>query len=210
MSTQKTEDLGAVYGADSPEAARRLYDDWSGGYDAENLAKGFWLPFAAAGMFARQMGRAEGPVLDAGCGTGLVGQSLALMGYGPITGSDLSDDMMAQAGRTGAYAGFQQADMGAGLPFADDAFAGFTCVGAFGPGHAPPDSLAHLARVTRKGGAGVFNVVEATCEAQGFPAAIAALEERGVWRVIERSRAFRAYLLKEPDLLVRLYAVEML
>ncbi|RKF17242.1 class I SAM-dependent methyltransferase [Roseovarius spongiae] len=208
--TQKTEDLDAVYGATSPEAARKLYDDWSGSYDAENLAKGFWLPIVAAGFFARHMGRTEGPLLDAGCGTGLVGQSLALMGYGPITGSDLSDDMMEIAARTGAYAGFQRADMGAGLPFDDAAFAGFTCIGAFGPGHAPPQSLEHLARALRPGGIGVFNVVEATHEEQGFPAVIAALEEADVWRVAERSRAFRAYLLKEPELLVRMFAVERL
>lgn len=206
----KPEDLDAVYGATTPEASRRIYDDWSGSYDAENLAKGFWLPIVAAGVFARHMGRAEGPVLDAGCGTGLVGQSLDLMGYGPITGCDLSPEMIRMAGRTGAYADFAEANMGAGLPFDDAAFTGFTCIGAFGPGHAPPESLEHLARVTCPGGIGVFNVVEATSEEQGFGRMIKALEERGLLRLEERSRPFRAYLLAEPELIVRIYAVRRL
>jgi len=208
--TRKSEDLDAVYGATTPEASRRLYDDWSGSYDAENLAKGFWLPIVAAGVFARHMGRTQGPVLDAGCGTGLVGQSLDLMGYGPITGCDLSPEMIRMAAGTGAYAGFTEADMGAGLPFDDAAFTGFTCIGSFGPGHAPPESLEHLARVTCPGGIGVFNVVSATCEEQGFPQKINALVQDGILHVEERSRPFRAYLLAEPELIVRIYAVRRL
>ncbi|QIE46985.1 class I SAM-dependent methyltransferase [Pseudohalocynthiibacter aestuariivivens] len=207
---QNTEDLDAVYGATTPEASRRLYDDWSDSYDAENLAKGFWLPIVAAGVYARHMGRAEGAVLDAGCGTGLVGQSLSLMGYGPITGCDLSPEMIRMAEGTGAYAGFAEADMGAGLPFDDAAFTGFTCIGSFGPGHAPPESLEHLMRVTCPGGIGVFNVIEATYKEQGFGQMIKSLEERGLLRVEERSRPFRAYLLAEPELITRIYAVRRL
>ena len=99
--------------------------------------------------------------------------------------------------------------MGAGLPFDDGHFAGFTCFGSFGPGDAPPDSLEHLARVTRKGGVGVFNVVEATYEEQGFPALIYRLCADGVWQVEESTAPLRAYLLAEADLLVRCYAVRM-
>ncbi|MDX1785897.1 MAG: class I SAM-dependent methyltransferase, partial [Roseovarius sp.] len=89
-------------------------------------------------------------------------------------------------------------------------FTGFTCIGSFGPGHAPPESLEHLARVTCPGGIGVFNVVSATCEEQGFPQKINALVQDGILHVEERSRPFRAYLLAEPELIVRIYAVRRL
>lgn len=208
--TARTEDLDDVYGAKSPEESRRIYDLWSSSYDADNLARGFRLPGLGAACLARYMGQTDGPLLDAGCGTGLVGETLELLGYGPITGCDLSDEMIAEARKTGAYAGFRQADMGQSLPFDDDAFAGFACIGSFGPGHAPPESLIHLARVTRPGGYGVFNLIEHSYEEQGFPAVMDGLSKDGKWEVVRRSDRFLPFLLGEPDLWSRLYVVRML
>ena len=157
---------------------------------------------------ARYLGPAAGSVLDAACGTGLVGESLALLGY-RLTGCDVSPRMLAAAQRTGAYAALAQGDLAA-LPFADNAFAGFIAMGATGPGHAPPAALAELARVTRPGGVGVFSLREDTFEAQGFPSAIEALGAARIWREVHRTDAFRAYLLGEPHLFSRVVTVEIL
>jgi len=207
---QNSDDLEHVYGAASPEESRQAYDKWSSNYDEDNLSNGFWLPMLAAGCLARHIGQESGPLLDAGCGTGLVGKSLAIMGYGPITGCDLSPEMVGVAEKTGAYSGFEIANMGESLPFADDAFAGFSCIGSFGPGHAPPTSLIHLARVIRPGGIGVFNLIEASYDEQGFPPIMDELTKTKKWRMREKSPAFPAFLLSEPDLLTRIYVVEML
>ncbi len=203
-------DLDDVYGAKSPEEQQANYDKWSASYDADNLSKGFRLPSLGAGMLASYLGRTHGPILDAGCGTGLVGETLMLMGYFHIFGCDISPEMMARAEKTGAYAGFEQADMGAGLPYEDDHFAGFVCVGSFGPGHAPPSTLTHLARVTRPGGYGVFNLIEETYEEQGFPEVMDALAAEGVWEVVHKTPPFLPFLLGEPDLWARAYVVRML
>lgn len=204
-----TQDLDDVYGAKTPEESRAAYDKWSASYDADTIANGYRLPFLAAGMLASFLGRSHGPILDAGCGTGLVGESLMLMGYHHITGCDLSPEMIVRAEKTGAYAGFEQADMGAGLPFVDDHFAGFVCVGSFGPGHAPPATLTHLARVLRPGGVGVFNLLEETFEDQGFPPVMQALEGK-TWEVIHTTPPFLPFLLSEPDLWSRIYVVRRL
>lgn len=206
----KSEDLDGVYGAKSPDEARTLYDDWSGSYDADNLAKGFRLPALGAGLLASHIGRTRGPILDAGCGTGLVGETLMVMGYMHVFGCDLSKDMMARANETGAYSGFEQADMGEGLPYADDHFAGFVCVGSFGPGHAPPSTLTHLARVTRPGGYGVFNLLEHSYVDQGFPPVMEKLTADGAWEVAQVTPPFRPFMLGEPDLYSRAYVVKML
>lgn len=204
-----SEDLDDVYGAKTPEEARAVYDKWSASYDADTIARGYRLPFLAAGLLAGFLGRARGPILDAGCGTGLVGESLMLMGYRNITGCDLSPEMVARAEKTGAYAGFELADMGAGLPFDDGSFAGFVCVGSFGPGHAPPATLTHLARVLRRGGVGVFNLLEATYEEQGFPAVMEALAG-DAWEVMHTTPPFLPFLLAEPDLWSRAHVVRAL
>jgi SAM-dependent methyltransferase len=206
----KSQDLDKVYGAKTKDESRAAYNGWSASYDAENIAKGFRLPALCAGLLARHLGGENGPILDAGCGTGLVGETLAILGYGPITGCDLSTGMMARAAQTGAYADFAEADMGTALPFADGHFAGFTCVGAFGPGHAPPATLRHLVRVTRPGGVGVFNVVEATWRDQGFPQMMEQLTDDGLWRVEQVTEPFRAYLLAEPEVATRAFAVRIL
>jgi ubiquinone/menaquinone biosynthesis C-methylase UbiE len=207
--TSHKEILESVYGAETPEQSRAAYDQWSTSYDADNLAKGFRLPALGAAMLARHLGVSEEPVLDAACGTGLVGETLAVLGYGPITGCDLSPEMIDAARKTGAYAGFTQANMAEVLPFEDDTFAGFTCIGAFGPGHAPPESLYELARVTRPGGVGVFNLLTASWEAQGFPRVIEALTSQGVCEEVEISRPFRPYLLAEPELRSRLHVMRV-
>ena len=102
------------------------------------------------------------------------------------------------------------ANMAESLPFPDDSFAAFTCIGAFGPGHAPPASLNELARVTRPGGIGVFNLISATWEEQGFPAVIDALKDAGRWEQVQVSAHFRPYLLGEPELWSRLHVMRML
>lgn len=205
----QTEDLDDVYGAKTPEEARAIYDNWSSSYDADNLSKGFRLPFLAAGLLASYLGRSHGPILDAGCGTGLVGETLMLMGYHHIFGCDLSPRMIAEAERRGAYSGFEQVDMGAGLPWEDNHFAGFVCVGSFGPGHAPPSTLRHLARVTRAGGYGVFNLLEHSYVEQGFPPVMNELSTGGTWEVRHVTPPFRPFLAGEPELLSRAYVVKM-
>lgn len=204
-----TENLDGVYGARTPEEARAIYDDWSSSYDADNLARGFRLPFVAAGLLAGWIGRGQGPILDAGCGTGLVGETLKLMGYGHVFGCDLSPAMLARARRTGAYSGLQAADMGATLPWPDDHFAAFACIGSFGPGHAPPRTLDHLVRVTRPGGYGVFNLLEATWQAQGFAQVMERLAAEDKWQVVHVSPPFLPYLLAEPELWTRAYVVRV-
>lgn len=208
--TRDPEDLSDVYGAETPEQSRAIYNDWAQSYDADNLARGFRLPALGAAMFARFMGLSDGPVLDAACGTGLVAESLRILGYGPITGCDLSPGMLAAARTTGHYAELVEAEMGSGLPFADDRFAGFICVGAFGPGHAPPESLIHLTRVTRPGGVGVFNLLDATWQAQGFQSVLESLVDSCQIRIEQRSGPFLPFLLAEPDLWSRLYVIRCL
>lgn len=204
-----TEDLGDVYGAKTPDQARKIYDKWSSQYDLDNLSRGFRLPALGAGLLARHLGVCEGPVLDACCGTGLVGETLKLLGYDAISGCDLSPDMMAIAGQTGAYSDLQEANAGQKLPFEDNQFAGFVCVGSFGPGHAPPSTLTHLARVTRPGGYGVFNLLEETYVDQGFPAVMDTLVQTGTWQVVYTTDPFLPFLIAEPDLWSRAYVVRL-
>lgn len=76
--------------AGSPDArtARATYEAWAPRYDAENLGAGFRLPFVATSLLARHLPPGGGSILDGACGTGLVGESLGLLGYGGLVGVD--------------------------------------------------------------------------------------------------------------------------
>jgi SAM-dependent methyltransferase len=94
-----------------------------------------------------------GPVLDLGCGTGLLAQRIAAAGY-DVTGLDPSRGMLRQLRRrrpdVGAIAG-----SGTALPFADDSFALTYCVAVMHHVADPTavrQTLIEMARVTRPGG----------------------------------------------------------
>jgi len=206
----KTEYLEGVYGAKTPGESREAYAAWAASYDADTLAQGYTVPSLGAAFLARHAARDDGPVLDAGCGTGQVGQFLRALNFAEVVGADLSPDMLAVARATGAYARLIEQDLSQPIPEPDGAFAAVGCFGAFGPGHAPPRSLEELARVTRPGGVVVFNVREDSYDAQGFAAKMADMAAQGLWRERERSPAVRAFLLTEPELVVRVFVFEVL
>lgn len=208
MQTEKVS-LAEAFREKSPDEARQLYDDWATSYERDNLSKGYRTPWMAAAYAARHLKEGAGPILDVGCGTGLVGEALSVLGYGPITGSDLSPEMLGVARSRGAYADLDIQDLGLPLPYPDHHFAAFTCIGSYGPGHAPPSSLRELVRVTRVAGIGIFSLAEVGRAVQEFAPVIQRLIDEGRWRLRAKSPAFRPYMIDEPDLVTRLHVYEI-
>ena len=202
--------LDDVYTKAAEQGADALYREWAEGYDADNAAKGFHLPYLIAALVARYVPVDAGPILDAGAGTGQVGRALRVLGYANLTAIDLSPEMLEVAAVTGSYTSTRVMRLGEKLDFETGAFAATTCVGSFGVGHAPPESLHELARVTQKGGYMIFNVVENVWVDQGFPDLIDEMVQAGVWELVESPQPYRAYFLAEPDLLVRPFVFQIL
>jgi hypothetical protein len=73
--------LGAVYEAATAEEVARLYDGWASTYDAEMAVAGYRHPSICLALLARHVPAGSAPVLDAGAGTGLVGEWLGIIGY---------------------------------------------------------------------------------------------------------------------------------
>lgn len=184
--TQANTHLGGVYGAGSAEEVAALYDGWAGTYEADMAKAGYRHPAIALALLSRHCPAGAAPLLDAGCGTGLAGEWLGILGFADVHALDISPGMLAVARAKGVYSGFTQAALGETLPFADDAFASVISAGVFTTGHVGAEGLDELIRVTRPGGVLVLTVKRALWDA-GFGVRVAALARDGRISVIDET-----------------------
>jgi predicted TPR repeat methyltransferase len=176
--------LGAVYGAADRAEVAAAYDAWAATYEAEMRQAGYRHPSIVLALLARHL-PPGGPVLDAGAGTGLLGEWLGLVGYAPVEALDLSEGMLAVAAAKGVYARLTRAALGDPLPFADAAFAGIVAAGVFTTGHVGAEALPELARIARPD-APFVATVKTTLWDDGFAAAAAAAG----WRLAETTAPY--------------------
>ena len=181
--------LGGVYDAKTPEEVARLYDGWSETYDADMSAAGYRHPTICLALLARYLPRGAAPVLDAGAGTGLIGEWLTITGYPEIEALDLSLGMLAVAEKKGVYSKLHCLALGGDLPFADGAFAGIVCAGVFTTGHVGAEGLDELVRICRPGGVLVITV-KGTVWDSGFGARVTAMEQAGRIAVLEETEPY--------------------
>ncbi|WP_157836835.1 MULTISPECIES: class I SAM-dependent DNA methyltransferase [Pseudomonas] len=110
-------------------------------------------------------------VMDACCGTGLVGAELARQGFGHVDGCDLSPAMVREAQKTAAYealhAGIDLTIANASL-FPDHLYDATLCCGAFIEGHLPARALDELIRITAPHGLVIFSTRRTFYEKEGF------------------------------------------
>lgn len=207
---QEEQALDRVYAAKSPTELGRAYADWAADYDRDTIALGYSLPFVICSWVGRHVRRGDGPLLDAGCGTGLSGPFLKALGYDDLVGLDYSREMLDLAGQRNAYRELRQAELGTTLPWPDDHFAAFLSSGVFTAGHAPASSFDELVRITRPGGHAIFTVRDLLVEDGGFREKFRQLETAGHWRAVEESEPFRAFVLAEPEVRVKAFVFELL
>ena len=150
--------LGAVYDAKSPAEVAALYDRWADTYEAEMATAGYRHPTICLALLARHLPRGATPLLDAGAGTGLIGEWLGIIGYPHVEALDISEGMLAKAATKRVYAALHRLALGGPLPFADGHFAGIVSAGVFTSGHVGIEGLDELIRICRPGGALVLTV----------------------------------------------------
>jgi ubiquinone/menaquinone biosynthesis C-methylase UbiE len=171
--------LGAVYDSKSAGDVAALYDKWAETYDAEMAQAGYRHPTICLALLSRHLPKGTAPLLDAGAGTGLIGEWLQIMGYPKVEALDISEGMLKVAARKGCYSAFHVLALGGALPFADRCFGGVISAGVFTSGHVGAEGLDELIRITRAGGVIVLTVKNTLWES-GFAARIAELESQGL------------------------------
>ena len=181
------------------------YNQWASEYDTD-LRDDFAYngPQTATSLLRRHV-PIGARILDAGAGTGLVGQCLADLGYTDLTAMDLSPAMLDESRKKNLYREIHQMVMGEPLGFPSHAFDAVISVGVFTMGHAPASSFDELVRVTKPGGYLVFSIRLDAFEAGGFDQKLASLEAERQWELVEVTDRFAPLPKGEPDIFYRVW-----
>ena len=84
-----------TYAAKSKDELVEAYKEWTPKYDADTVGKfGYTAPFVTAEVVARHATNRNSLWLDAGAGTGQVGEHLVDLGFTNIIAADISDAML--------------------------------------------------------------------------------------------------------------------
>lgn len=185
-SSDPAKSLDVVYSATDVADVASKYDDWAERYDTEMSTLGYRHPNICLAMLTRHLPRGEGPILDAGAGTGLLGEWMSIVGYDRCEALDISQKMLEVARRKEVYADFHVAALGETLPLAGDKFAAVVAAGVFTVGHVGAEGFDELIRVTRSGGILVLTIKD-TLYSGDVGARMRELEKEGVWDIVEET-----------------------
>ena len=199
--------LDWVYSSQGAQELKGKYDLWANEYDTDVASYGYKIPAILAGFLGRYLQPTDGSLLDAGAGTGIMGEVMALLGYRDLVAMDLSNGMLEVAKKKNIYRELHRMEMGKHLDFPDNLFAGTTAAGVLSVGHAPPESFDELIRCTRSGGYIIFSV---RTDAQGFSERQSALEQDGKWKQIEATDPFVSLPLGEPHIKHRIFVFQVI
>ena len=199
-----------VYASSNNKELEERYDQWAADYDRDLNEDFAWnAPQAAAQFFSKLLPK-ETLVLDAGAGTGLVGEALSQLGYSNLVAMDLSSGMLQEASRKQVYTEFSQMVLGETLGFDSDHFDGVISVGVFTLGHAPPSGFDELVRVTKPGGYIVFSLRTDTYQEGGFKEKMSELESAGKWKLAEATEPFQPLPKGEPEVFHQIWGYQVL
>ena len=175
-----------VLNAKNKEELAATYDEWAEQYDRDLVDDmGYVAPVLACQRLLGYLEDIQAKILDAGCGTGLVGAYLYQHGYRNLDGLDYSPKMLSQAEAKGAYCNLHQGDLTGQISLADNCYTAIISVGTFTSGHVGPESFHELIRITKPGGYLCFTVRDRAWEEDNYRKTMDSIEKSGAWKLIE-------------------------
>ena len=195
-----------VYSSTNNQELEERYDQWAAEYDRDLEEDFAWNAPKTAAQILAKLTPSESTILDAGAGTGLVGEELAKLGYQDMVAIDLSMGMLEEARKKGLYADFRQMVLGEHLDFDTDSFHSVISVGVFTLGHAPACAFDELVRVTKPDGFIVFSLRTDVYEENGFKEKQSALEAAGKWTLAQVTDPFQPLPKGEPEVFHQIWA----
>lgn len=186
----------ATYKAKTHDELLAAYSLWAKDYDKDTVdTMGYVAPLHAARALDGCLESKESRILDAGAGTGLVGEVLNKAGYTNIDALDFSRDMLDVAASKEVYRELMCADLSRPLDIEDNTYDAVVCVGTFTYGHVRSEAFDELVRITNPKGVVCFTVREGAYEEYDYRKRMVALEAAEAWELLEMTR--QDYLVHE-------------
>ncbi len=176
--TDKPSGVDDAYALESHDDSLALYHRWADRYEQDMTeGLGYCYPAQVAARFAEVADAGDGPVVDVGCGTGLVGEALAVMGDWEVDGLDVSEAMLAMAARKECYRHLYAVDLSEALSNSKAPWGGLLSAGTFTHGHLGPTAIPPLLHHLRPGSLCCIGVNAEHFAEQGFADMFRQLEE---------------------------------
>ena len=163
-----------------------IYKNWASDYESDviNLA-GYVGHLITSDLLLNYLRNTESIVLDAGCGTGLVGEILYKNNFRNMDGVDFSQEMLNIAHQKNIYQSLKLVDLTKKLDYENDSFDAIICAGTFTCGHVGPEALREMVRITKQGGYVCFTVRKQEWEASPYLKIMNDLEKNESWSKLE-------------------------
>ena len=173
------------------------YDAWAEDYEEDlTMYGGKRMTNIMSDLVQRHIKPGTGTILDAGAGTGKLGDLIIPFGHKDLVGIDISQKMLDLAHKKGTYKHLEKMVLGEDLNFETNAFSHFVATVVFREIHIPPKAFDELIRVTKPGGYGIFVICDIVDGASPYIDKQNALEKEGKWKLIENSDPFAGGDLK--------------
>ena len=175
-----------IYKLKAGKEVEDYYDEWTveNKYDKDMVDWKYSGPQETVILFKKYNSKKEIKILDAGCGTGLVGVELKKNGYLNLDGADFSQKMLDLVPKN-IYENLFKIDLNQKVNIADDTYQGITCVGTFTFGHVNPPALDEMIRICKNESLICFTINIGIYEEYGFDKKIKELEDNNSWKIIE-------------------------
>jgi len=175
-----------IYKLKTSDELLKYYQGWTDNnqYNKDMVDWNYIAPKETVSILKKYVFNKNSKILDAGCGTGLVGIELKKYGYSNIEGVDFSQSMLDLVPR-GTYKKIEKIDLNKPLKFKDNMYDVLMCVGTFTYGHVKPKALDELIRITKNRGLICFTINEGIYEEYGFDNKIKELSNNKSWDVKE-------------------------
>jgi len=175
-----------IYKLTTTEELLKYYQDWTkkNKYNHDMVDWNYTAPKETVLILKKYTLDNKCKILDAGCGTGLVGIELKKCGYLNIDGVDFSQNMLDLIPKD-IYKKIEKVDLNKPLKFKTNMYDVIMCVGTFTYGHVKPKTLDELIRITKNRGLVCFTINEGIYEEYGFDNKIKELSNNKLWNVKE-------------------------
>ncbi len=165
------------------------YDESAGVYDEAMSSDVGWVGhIELASVVGRYVAR-DAQLLDAGAGTGMLGDELAKLGFTNMDANDLSPGMLERARGKEIYRECRVMELGRPLDYPDNVYDAVVVCGVFTPNHAPASSLDEMARITNPRGL-ILYTLRADETPVDFPPKHQELAGNGAWTLVESCAPF--------------------